>query len=63
MTFDLADNAMRFGMVRAGGVTGLVNERERQIAQLRGPLFGNLDAAGVRGSISSVMIPFLAKYI
>ena len=42
-------------MVRARGVTGLVDEGERQSAELGGPLFGNLDAAGVRGHDGGVL--------
>ena len=42
-------------MVRARGVTGLVDDGERQSAELGGPLFGNLDAAGVRGHDGGVL--------
>ena len=47
---------MRFGMVRARDVASLVDEREREPAQLGGPLFGNLDAAGVGETIVALSI-------
>ena len=40
---------MRHRVIRTRGVAGLVDECERQTAEFGGPLFGNLDAAGVRG--------------
>ena len=61
--FDLADNAMRLGMVRASGVTSLVNEGERQIAQLRGPLLGNLDTAGIWRHDGGVLKRHVVAYI
>ena len=61
--FDLADNAMRLGMVRASSVTSLVNEGERQIAQLRGPLLGNLDTAGIRRHDGGVLKRHVVAHI
>ena len=52
----VTDDAVCLGMVRARGVTGLVDEGERQSAELGGPLFGNLDAAGVRGHDGGVLL-------
>ena len=54
---------MRFGMVRARDVASLVDEREREPAQLGGPLLGNLDAAGVGGDDRRLVHRHVAAHV
>ncbi len=59
----LADDAMRNGVVRTGDVARLVDERERQTAELRGPLLGNLDAAGIWRDDGGVLQRHVAPHV
>ena len=62
-TGHIADDAMCLRAIRARGVTGLVDEGQRQSAELGGPLFGDLDTARVGGNDGGVLQRQMASHV